>query len=120
MHIEGAAMGSLVSPIDANLFTEDFEEKALTTFPHPTRYWGRYVDDTMTVIKAMHITSFTAYRNIKHPNIKFTSAQEEGGSITMLDNQICGKEDGSIKFRVYCGNTHTHKPLPPIHQSSTL
>ena len=33
--VEGAAMGSLVSPIVANLYMEYLEQKALSTAPHP-------------------------------------------------------------------------------------
>ena len=32
---EGAAMGSPISPIVANLFIEDFEKKAIDSSPHP-------------------------------------------------------------------------------------
>ena len=34
--VEGAAMGSPVSPIVANLYMEYLEQKALSTAPHPT------------------------------------------------------------------------------------
>ena len=33
--VEGAAMGSIVSPIVANLYMEYLEQKALSTAPHP-------------------------------------------------------------------------------------
>ena len=45
-HIEGAAMGSPVSPVNvATLFMEDCEGKALEAYQYPPKYWGRYIDD---------------------------------------------------------------------------
>ena len=44
--IKGAAMGSTVSPIVANLYMEYSEEKA-STAPHPPRQ--RYVDDIFVI-----------------------------------------------------------------------
>ena len=35
--VKGAAMGSLVSPIVANLYMEYLEQKALSTAPNPLR-----------------------------------------------------------------------------------
>ena len=48
---EGAAMGSPISPIVANIFMEDFETRALATSPCTPKIWKRFVDDAFTVIK---------------------------------------------------------------------
>ena len=49
----GAAMGSTVSPIVANLFMEDLEQTVLST-PPPTirpRLWKRYVNEVLAIVK---------------------------------------------------------------------
>ena len=40
---EGAAMGSPVSPVVANIFMEFVKEVAISTSPSPVRFWKRYV-----------------------------------------------------------------------------
>ena len=45
---EGAAMGSPISPIVANIFMEDFENRALTTSPCTPKIWKRFVDDAFS------------------------------------------------------------------------
>ena len=49
--IEGAPMGSLVSPIVANLCMECFVIKALGSAINPLRAWYRFVDDTWVLQK---------------------------------------------------------------------
>ena len=56
--LEGAAMGSPLSPIVANIFMEKFEE-ALATVPHPPSLLKRYVDDTF-VIQEEQYKSFSS------------------------------------------------------------
>ena len=47
---EGAAMGSPLSPIIANLYMEAFEKQAISTAPHPPTFWRRFVDGTFVII----------------------------------------------------------------------
>ena len=50
----GAAMGSPISPIVANIFMEAFENRATETAIHPPRIWKRYVDDTFALQDQAH------------------------------------------------------------------
>ena len=49
--VEGAAMGSPVSPIVANLYMEYLRAKSSKHCPPPPSSWGRYVDDTFVIHK---------------------------------------------------------------------
>ena len=69
--VKGAAMGSPVSPIVANLYMEYFEQKALST-PPPPRFWCRYVDDTLVIQKEIHKQDFLQHINSVDPASQFT------------------------------------------------
>ncbi len=90
-----------VSPIIANLFMEHFEDLALSTFYSSVNVYGRYVDDTMTVLKRSEVQDFTNHLNSVHPSIKFTVELEEDSRIAMLDTLITRQPDGSLSFSVY-------------------
>ena len=81
---EGAAMGSPLSPIIANLYMEAFEKKAISTAPTPPSLWRRFVDDTFVIIKKTQKDSFISHINSIDEKIQFT----------MEDS----KEDGSMPF----------------------
>ena len=70
--VEGAAMGSPVSPIVANLFMEFFEERAINSFMYEVKIWRRYVDDTMVILCDSLLEDFTEHINSIHPSIHFT------------------------------------------------
>ncbi len=108
---EGAAMGSPVSPIVANLYMEHFEQTALQSAPHPPRYWGRYVDDTLCVIHRDHLEEFSLHLNSIHPKIQFTREVEENNKLPMLDCCMTRLDNGTIKCSVYRKPTHTDQYL---------
>lgn len=90
----GAAMGSQVSPIMANIFMEDFEKKALSGSSMAPKLWKRYVDDTFVIwalgINRLH--EFLEYLNSINPSIQFTTAtQDSNQSLPFLDIFITKK-----------------------------
>ena len=105
---EGAAMGSPISPLIANLYMEEFETQAIRTSPTSPTLWKRYVDDTFTIIKKNNRESFLEHLNSIHPNIRFTCEEtREDGSMPFLDILITPEEDGSLKTSVFRKKTHT-------------
>ena len=110
--VEGAAMGSPVSPIVANLYMEYLEQKALSTAPHPPRSWCRYVDDTFVIHKEANKQGFVQHINSVDPAIKFTvEDNKEDGSIPFLDTIVKPEVDGSLSITVYRKPTHTDQYL---------
>ena len=109
--IEGAAMGSAVSPIVANLFIEDYEGKALEAYQDQPKYWGRYVDDALAVIKTAIIEPATQHMNAQHTSIQWTSELEADWKLPMLDTLATRMSDGSLKFNVHRKPTPTDQYL---------
>ena len=90
-------MGSPISPIVANLFMEDLDIKAINASPCHPSLWKRYVDDTFTIIKTAHRSSFLEHINSIDPNIQFSSEDSRrDGSMPFLDILITPKEDGRL------------------------
>ena len=83
--VEGAAMGSPVSPIVANLYMEWFEETALQSFQYDITVWKRYVDDTFVALFESLIDDLTEHINSVDPAIKFTREEEVDQTLPMLD-----------------------------------
>ena len=110
--VEGAAMGSPVSPIVANLYMEHLEQKALSTTHHPPRFWCRYVDDTFVIHKEANKQGFLQHINSVDPAIRFTvEDNKEDGSIPFLDTIVKPEVDGSLSIAVYRKPTHTDQYL---------
>ena len=105
---EGAAMGSPLSPIIANLYMDAFEEKAINPSPTPPSLWRKFVDDTFVIIKKTQKESFINHINSIDEKIQFTMEDSrEDGSIPFLDTLVTPCSDGSLSTRVYRKPTHT-------------
>ena len=67
--------------------------------------------DTMTKIHEYDIQSFTDHINYIDEYNKFTSEEEEDGSILFLDTCVHLEDDGTTRITVYRKPTHTDQYL---------
>ena len=110
--LEGAAMGSPLSPIIANIYMEEFETKALSTAPNPPTLWKRFVDDTFVVIKKCHQEEFFHHINSLEDTMQFTAENTQAdGTLPFLDVLVIPQPDGSLSTAVYRKPTHTNQYL---------
>ena len=106
--LEGAAMGSPLSPIVANLYMESFEVEAIRSTPHPPCLWKRFVDDTFTILQSSHKEGFLEHLNSVDHHIQFTAEdQRSDGAMPFLDILVTPGRDGSLSTSVYRKHTHT-------------
>ena len=99
--VEGAAMGSLVSPIVAYLYMEHFEREALRSASNPPRYWFRFVDDTWAIQQQAHKQLFLDHMNSIDPAIKFpVKGNKENEAIPFLDTWAKLEADNSLSIKV--------------------
>ena len=75
---DGAAMGSPVSAIIANIFMEDFEERAIASAIHKPKIWKRCVDDIFTILDQDQVDGFLQHLNNQQPTIRFTMQTKRG------------------------------------------
>ena len=87
------------------------ERIALATFIDPPKLWLRYVDDTFSKLKKIHVEAFLIHLNNQHERIKFTTEIEVDGKIAFLDNLVNKLLNGSIKITIYRKATHTDQYL---------
>ena len=112
-------MGSLVSPILANIYIEWLEGEAIATAPIDCRpkTWKRYVDNVLEVMKQGQVGNLTQHLNTidTMDNNKFTHEPEVQGKIPFLDILITKREDGTVELCVYRKKTHTDQSHHPLH-----
>ena len=104
-------MGSPISPIIANIFTEEFEVKTLQSFPNPPSMWLRFVDDTFVINKAEYSQDLLQHINSQDPLIQFTVEPTQQGSLPFLDTLVTIQPDNTLSTSVYRKPTHTDQYL---------
>ena len=106
--VQGAAMGSPLSPVVANLYMEAFEQQALVNFPCKPRLWVRYVDNVFAVWPHTdyHLSEFHDDLNSQHPSIQFSMEGESDSKLAFLD-VLVERKGTTILTSVFRKKTHT-------------
>ena len=108
--IHGCAMGSPVSPVVANLYMEEIEERVISSTATPSKVWDRYVDDVFAIMKKDAVLTFHDEINCIDPHISFTIEHETNGQLAFLDTMI-SRNNHTITTNVYRKPTHTDRYL---------
>ena len=61
--LQGAAMGSPVSPVIANIYMEHFESLAIPSSPTLIKWWFRYVDDVHSATRKDQVNKLQEHLN---------------------------------------------------------
>ena len=77
--VDGAAMGSPLSPVIANIFMEDFEQEALNFVADQPSLWVCYVDDTFVTWPhgLDKLENFHSHLNSLRRSVQFTVEKED-------------------------------------------
>ena len=119
-------MGFPISATLANIVMEHIEEIAITTAPHPPRWWFRFVDDSHTCLLKDYVSEFHDHLNSINPNVQFTVEKETESKLAFLDTMTTRDNTNTIQVSVYRKPTHTNKYLdfnshhPTTHKRSVV
>ena len=108
--IEGAPIGSPLSPVLADLYMESFETAAIESASQPPSLWLRYVDDTFVIWPhgQHNLDNFLSHLNSRAPSIEFTMEVEKDGELPFLDVLVRRQHNG-LATSVYRKPTHTDR-----------
>ena len=111
--VSGAAMGSPLSPVVANIFMEAFEQQILESCSFKPKCWFRYVDDTFVIWPhgRKELDTFLQFLNTQHPDIRFTMEVEANDCLPFLDVLVTRNTNGTLDHSVYRKPTHTDRYL---------
>jgi hypothetical protein len=115
-------MGSLLSPVIANFYMEDYKNVMLKSAPLKPRRWFRYVDDTFVIWPhgPDKLKDFLHHLNSIHQSIHITMESESEGYLPFLDLDIYRRPDGSLGHKVHCKPMHANVYLNAMSPSSPI
>ena len=83
--LQGATVGSPVSPVIVNIYLENFECLAFLTSPILIKWWFRYIDDVHSTTSKDQVNKLQEHLNSIVPHIKFTIKLPGNHGLPFLD-----------------------------------
>ena len=108
--LQGAAMGSPVSPVNAIIYMEYFESLAIPSSLTLIKWWFRYVDDVHGATRKDQVNKLQEHLNSTDWHIKFTIELPGIDGLPFLDI-LTKPSPNSIESTVYRKPTHTDRYL---------
>lgn len=112
----GTSMGNSLSSFVANTFMAHLESSMSRKACFP-RYWRRYVDDIVAIIKKDKEKELLNELNSCHDSIKFTIEMESDGKLPFLD-LLLDRNQGAIEISIYRKPTSTYRYIPYTSNTS--
>ena len=84
-------MGSPLGPFLTGIIMVELDNSIVPKLNSHLRFWKRYVDDTLTIIKEGSINHVFQQLNLFHPNIQFTFERELVEEFPFLTSSLYGK-----------------------------
>ena len=109
--VQGAAMGSPISPLIANIFMEEFEVKALQSFPTPLPYGSGLWMTLLSSIRQNTDKTCSSTSTARTHTSQFTVEPTQHGSLPFLDTLVTIQPDNTFNTTVYRKPTHTDQYL---------
>ena len=85
MQIDGVAMGSPLGPVLADILMIELEKAILPELTECIKYWKRFVDDTISLVKLRTVNEIITKLNSFDNNIQFTFEEEDKETFPFLD-----------------------------------
>ena len=101
MQCDGAAIGSPLGPLLANIFMTSLDEDLIPTLKSCLCNWKRYVDDTHAYVEPAKVEIALKILNNYHPNINFTFEIEKNNEIYFLDVLIKRVNNNKLETGIY-------------------
>lgn len=106
----GTAMGNSLSPLVCNIYASEQEVKMSTHQWFP-RFWRRYVDDVVAIVKKNKLDETLNHLNNFSPHLQYTCEVENDGKLPFLDI-IISREADKLDFNIYRKPTSTSRLIP--------